>query len=80
MTDPSVPEAWQPLTSKMLVYEQGPQLTILVDPDHPDAWKQAPFLSDLDNWAKAAQARGHYVILFCGDDVTKIEPGFTAPA
>ncbi|CDZ60300.1 Hypothetical protein NGAL_HAMBI2605_30580 [Neorhizobium galegae bv. orientalis] len=80
MTDPGVPEAWQPLTSKMLVYEQGSQLTVLVDPDHPDAWKQAPFLCDLDSWAKAAQTRGHYVILFCGDDVMKIEPGFTAPA
>ena len=80
MTDPRIPEAWQPLTSKMLVYEQGPQLTVLVDPDHPDVWKQAPYRSDLNDWAEATQARGHYVILFCGDDVMKIEPGLTAPA
>ncbi|CDN56903.1 Blr5563 protein (plasmid) [Neorhizobium galegae bv. officinalis bv. officinalis str. HAMBI 1141] len=80
MTDPGVPEVWQPLTSKMLVYEQGAQLTVLVDPDHPDVWKQAPYRSDLNDWAEAAQARGHYVILFCGDDVMKIEPGVTAPA
>uniref|UniRef100_UPI003100AFE0 hypothetical protein n=1 Tax=Neorhizobium sp. EC2-8 TaxID=3129230 RepID=UPI003100AFE0 len=80
MTDSGVPEAWQPLRSKMLVYEQGPQLTILVDPDHPDVWKQEPYLSDLNAWAEAAQARGHYVILFSGDEVVKIEPGVTAPA
>lgn len=80
MTDPGVPEAWQPLRSKMLVYQQGPQLTVLVDPDHPDIWKREPYFSDLNNWAETAGSRGDYVILFCNDSVVKIEPGVTAPA
>ncbi|MBP2561582.1 hypothetical protein J2857_004372 [Neorhizobium galegae] len=78
MRDPDVSEAWKPLTSKMLVYDQGPQVTVLVDPDHPTIWQQEPYSSDLKEWAQAAEARGHYVILFCGDDVVKIEPGVTA--
>lgn len=74
MTDATVSEAWQPLRSKMLVYEQGPQLTVLVDPDHPDAWKAEPYFSDLQTWANVADGIGKYVILFCGDEVGKIEP------
>ncbi|CAN7716573.1 hypothetical protein [Neorhizobium sp. LjRoot104] len=64
----------------MLVYDQGPQLTVLVNPHHPATWRQEPYSSDLKDWARAAEARGHYVILFCGDEVVKIEPGVTAPA
>jgi hypothetical protein len=73
MTDENLPDAWQPLTSHMLVYEQGPQLTILVDPDHPQAFAAEPYSSDLDRWAERAESEGRYVILFCGDSVTKIE-------
>ncbi|MDR6817826.1 hypothetical protein J2X76_003002 [Neorhizobium sp. 2083] len=80
MTDPDLSDDWQPFRSKMLVYDQGPQLTVLVDPDHPDVWKHKPYFSDLQAWAEAAEARGGYLILFCGDSVVKIEPGVTAPA
>ncbi|WP_245277120.1 hypothetical protein [Rhizobium sp. CF080] len=74
MTDTTVSEDWQPLLSKMLVYEQGPQLTILVDPDHPDMWQKEPYFSDLQAWANVGDRIGKYVILFCGDEVRKIEP------
>lgn len=75
MTDRNLPDAWQPLGSHMLVYEQGPQLTILVDPEHPDIFEQEPYCSDLENWARRAEEEGRYVILFCGDEVRKIEAG-----
>jgi hypothetical protein len=73
MTDETLPDTWRPLTPHMLVYEQGPQLTILVDPDYPDIFTQEPYRSDLDRWAQHAEGEGRYVILFCGDEVRKIE-------
>ncbi|WP_226951323.1 hypothetical protein [Rhizobium terrae] len=72
MTDGSLADHWQPLRSHMLVYEQGPQLTVLADPDHPGAWRKEPFASDLLRWTEEAERNGRYVVLFCGDDVTKI--------
>lgn len=65
----------------MLIYEQGPQLTVLVDPDHPDVWRQEPYASDLQQMAADAEEQGGYLILFCGDDVVRIEPPkITVPA
>ena len=58
----------------MLAYAQGPQLTVLVDPDQPLVWKAEPYISDLRAWAETADASDGYVILFCGDEVVKIEP------
>jgi Fe-S-cluster containining protein len=78
MTDAGMAETWQPLRSRMLVYKQGPQLTVLVDPDHAGAWKAEPYFSELQNFAEAAEACGEYVILFAGDEVVKIEPAASA--
>lgn len=75
MTDDTLSDAWQPLSAHMLVYEQGPQLTILVDPDHPEIFAQEPYRSELDRWAQDAEDEGRYVILFCGENVRKIEAG-----
>lgn len=81
MTDATLADEWQPLRSHMLIYDQGPQMTVLVDPDHPDVWRQEPYSSELRHMAEDAERRGGYLILFCGDDVLKIEPPvFTAPA
>jgi hypothetical protein len=74
MTKAEIGEHWQPLRSHMLVYAQGPQLTILVDPDHPAAWLSEPYETELRIWARTAEETGGYVILFCGDEVFKIEP------
>jgi hypothetical protein len=73
-----VADHWQPQRSHMLVYAQGAQLTVLVDPDHPSAWRAQPYFSDLQDWAKGAEEAGRYVILFCGDEVVKIEPAGNA--
>lgn len=73
MTDPALPDTWRPLDSHMLIYEQGPQITVLVDPDHPEAWTAEPYISSLQEWADEGDAAGKYVILFCGEDVRKIE-------
>lgn len=74
MTDATMPETWAPEQSHMMVYGQGPQLTVLVDPDHADIWQAAPYRDDLRIWAADAEADGGYVILYAGDAVKRIRP------
>jgi len=74
MNDPTVADEWQPLRSHMMVYEQGPQVTVLVDPDHPQVWKSETYLPQLQDWAAAAEKRGGYMILFCGHEIVRIDP------
>lgn len=81
MTDPALADDWQPLRSHMLIYEQGPQMTVLVDPDYPQSWRGEFYRSGLQRMALDAELRGGYLILFCGDEIVKIEPErISAPA
>lgn len=72
MTDEALGEAWEPARSHMMIYRQGPQITVLVDPDHPDIWRREPYHAQLRAWADAAAPSGGYVIVFWQDDVFKI--------
>ncbi|WP_119256941.1 YkgJ family cysteine cluster protein [Shinella zoogloeoides] len=72
MTDEGLAEVWEPSCSHMMVYRQGPQVTVLVDPDHPDVWRKEPYHSHLRTWADDAEATGGYVIVFSQDDIFKI--------
>ena len=72
MTDESLAEAWEPSRSHMMIYRQGPQVTGLVDPDHPDISLSEPYHAQLSAWAEAAEPTGGYVIVFRQDDVFKI--------
>lgn len=72
MTDEGLAEAWEPSRSHMMVYRQGPQVTVLVDPDHPGIWRREPYHSQLLDWAREAETTGGYVIVFRQDDVFKI--------
>ena len=74
MTDARLGAEWEPTVAHMMVYRQGPQTTILVDPAYPDAWRQEPHASQLREWAKAPEPEGGYVIVFVGDDVFKVRP------
>lgn len=74
MTDPALGEEWAPAVSHMMVYAQGPQITVLVDPDHAAVWAASPYLEQMQQWAAEAEPRGGYVILYFGDHLTKIEP------
>ncbi len=56
----------------MMIYRQGPQITVLVDPDHPDIWRSEPYHPQLRAWANEAEPTGGYVIVFSPDDVVKI--------
>ncbi len=72
MTDEALGEAWEPSRSHMMIYRQGPQITVLVDPDHPDIWRREPYHTQLRAWADEAEPNGGYVIVFWQDDVFKI--------
>lgn len=72
MTDEALDEAWAPSRSHMMIYQQGPQITVLVDPDHPDIWRCEPYHAQLRAWADKAEPNGGYVIVFWQDDVFKI--------
>jgi hypothetical protein len=72
MTDEALGEAWEPSRSHMMIYRQGPQITVLVDPDHPDIWRREPYHAQLRAWADAAEPNGGYVIVFWQDDVFKL--------
>ncbi|MCM2450518.1 hypothetical protein [Agrobacterium vitis] len=75
MTSDSLGPEWNPATANMMVYTQGPQITVLVDPGFPDEWRSEPYASALRRWAADAEAVGGYVIVFIGEDVVKIDAG-----
>ena len=72
MTDEGLGEGWEPSRSHMMIYRQGPQITVLVDPDCPDIWRSEPYHTQLRVWANEAELDGGYVIVFSQDDVFKI--------
>lgn len=72
MTDEGLGEMWEPSRSHMMIYRQGPQITVLVDVDHPDIWRSEPYHAQLQAWAAEAEPAGGYVIVFWQDDVFKI--------
>ncbi|OCP04477.1 MULTISPECIES: hypothetical protein [unclassified Ensifer] len=71
-TDAALDDAWEPARARMMIYRQGPQITVLVDPDVPEIWRQAPYLSTLQGFAREGDD-GQYVIVFAGDAVFRVE-------
>jgi uncharacterized protein len=64
---------WQPQAAGMMIYRQGQQTTVLVDPARPDAFSREPYASGLRQMAADAELFGGYVIVFAGDAVTKVK-------
>ncbi|WP_137137042.1 hypothetical protein [Rhizobium sp. FKY42] len=74
LTDPALDDAWNPLDCHMMVYRQGAQRTVLVDPSIGKAWQQGHYASMLTELARQSEAEGGYLILFAGDEVRRIRP------
>jgi hypothetical protein len=72
MIDEELGDEWTPSRSHMMIYRQGPQMTVLVDVDYPDIWRSEPYHAQLRAWAAEAEPKGGYVIVFWQDDVFKI--------
>lgn len=74
MADDMLGPEWEPSVAHMMVYRQGPQITVLVDPEWSLAWKSEPYAGQLTKWASNAAGEGRYVIVFVGDAVFKVAP------
>lgn len=72
MTREGLGAEWEPARSHMMIYGQGPQITVLADPDHPDHWRREPYRAQLEAWAAQSAQDGGYVIVFWRDEVHKI--------
>lgn len=58
-------EEWRPADCMMVInYEDDKKRTnILVDPEHPQAWRAAPFYQQIKTWAgEVLRNRGHLVV------------------
>jgi hypothetical protein len=58
-----VPETWRPEHCHIVLVQEdgGRRLIAHVDPDFPDAWRQAPHYDDLKRWAQAGLQVAVYV-------------------
>ncbi|MCV3738136.1 hypothetical protein OCK02_18180 [Rhizobium sp. TRM96647] len=72
MSDENLGAEWEPSRSHMMIYRQGPQITVLVDPDFGDIWRREPYGTQLRAWGSKAASTGGYVIVFWRDEVFKI--------
>lgn len=80
VTDDALGAHWQPSQTGMLVYRQGAQLTVLVDPSRHGIWRSEPYAADLLQMAQKTEAEGGYLILFCGETVERIRPFISTAA
>jgi hypothetical protein len=64
-------EEWAPPTCGMVVAGQDnpPRLTILVDPERPDIWREAPYFSQIRFWSQHGA-----VTVMIGDQAYAVTP------
>ena len=67
-TDATLGAHWQPQVAGMMVYEQGAQVTVLVDPASGEKWREEPYLGELRSWA----GNDTYVVVYVCDSVSVI--------
>lgn len=72
-TDPTLDAAWNPSESRMMLYSQGPQLTVLVEPGAGAIWQEAPYRDWLEAKARALKPSGGYVVVYAGEDVAVVK-------
>lgn len=74
ITDPTLEAEWEPVNCHMMLYRQGPQRTILVDPRFANIWRREPFATLISAMARRSEAEGGYLILFAGEEAHRIHP------
>ena len=76
LVDAQVPEHWKPSKSRMVLTSEngGRRLVIHVDTGRIDAWKKAPFYSEIKNLAVQAARLRNQIILWQGREAIAILP------
>jgi hypothetical protein len=76
LTLPMVDEKWFPARSKMVVFPapEGTRLSIHVDPQRPNAWKEEPYHSDMRAWARHVAGTDFQVVVFVKQRAIAILP------
>lgn len=73
---PGLGEAWKPQRCKIVLFSSdgGSQLTAVVDPAAPDAWRKQPFYDQLKAWSGHRHRSGPDVLVRIGSRVIAILP------
>lgn len=66
---------WRPVDSHMVVYQQFPNVLVLVDPDHPQSWEKEPYRSQMRQWSSRVAEMGGVVAVFVGEKRIQIAEG-----
>lgn len=72
-TEAALTPEWEPQISRMMLYRQGPQLTVLVEPEAGSIWRETPYLEWLEAQARVLKAQGGYVVVYAGDAVSVVK-------
>ncbi len=72
-TDPALGEEWDPRVTRMMLYTQGPQLTVLVEPEAATIWRESPYRDWLEQKARSLEPAGGYVVVYAGEDVAVVK-------
>ncbi|MGL4197222.1 MAG: hypothetical protein ACRCSX_05585 [Allorhizobium sp.] len=72
-TDAALTPEWEPQISRMMLYRQGPQLTVLVEPEAGSIWRETPYLEWLEAQARVLKAQGGYVVVYAGEAVSVVK-------
>lgn len=69
LINPSIPEDWYPLKSKMVLagLESTRTLQVHVDPQYKHRWREEPWHSAIIRLAAGGKERGYRTIVVCGD-------------
>ena len=76
LLEPSIPQAWQPAQSRMILTntEDGNHLFVQVDPARPDAWRKPAYHAQLREWARINNAQGKQIVVCVGNRYIVIFP------
>jgi hypothetical protein len=72
-TEAALAPEWEPQISRMMLYRQGPQLTVLVEPEAGSIWRETPYLEWLEAQARVLKAQGGYVVVYAGEAVSVVK-------
>ncbi|ODS54343.1 MAG: hypothetical protein ABS40_14675 [Agrobacterium sp. SCN 61-19] len=72
-TDATLGPEWEPSVSRMMMYAQGLQLTVLVEPEAGQIWREARYLDWLEKRARVLKPQGGYVVVYAGEEVSVVK-------